>query len=280
MQTSKIYHISEGRKFPLISRESGPFRMEVVEAHLNDLSGIHPARSSNFHIFLIQSERGQVETMLEALRAARHLDDFPKVIILPEEEYARFGKEAGLIPRALVLDDDLRPLHLKLFLELSLQLEYYRNVVYRLSHDSRERGGVFESLLELARGELRTQKEETGAYSSLLEYEQSLRDFDKSIQGAMEQAMNLKDQEILDMKSQLEARERLSDYRDFELKRAKDQIDATEIALDMSTRENLERDKIISALDSLRIFTDKELMDLFHENQELRKKLGMPPRDT
>lgn len=279
MQTSKIYHISEGRKFPLISRESGPFRMEVVEAHLNDLGGIHPSRS-HFHIFLIQAERGNVETMLQGLREARHLDDFPKVVILPEEEYGRYGKEAGLIPRALVLDDDLRPLHLKLFLELSLQLEYYRNVVYRLSHDSRARGGVFDNLLELARSELRSQKEETGAYSSLLEYEQSLRDFDRNIQGAMEQAMNLKDQELLDMKSQLEATERLSQYRDLELKQAKDQIDATEIALDMSMRENLERDKIISALDSLRIFTDKELMDLFHENQELRKRLGMPPRDS
>ena len=53
---------------------------------------------------------------------------------------------------------------------------------------------------------------------------------------------------------------------------------ATESVLDLSHRENMEREKIIQALERLRMLTDKELIDLFEENQTLRSRLGMEPR--
>ena len=165
-------------------------------------------------------------------------------------------------------------------LEQVLQQEYYRQVVYRVSQESRQRLGAFESLLELARKEIKTFREESAAFQALLTYEGNLRQFDQSMRVAMEETMQMKSNELLGMKSQLEATERLSDYRSLELREARATLSAAEAALDMSRQENIERERIILAMDQLRSYTDKELMDLFQENQTLRARLGMEPRDT
>ncbi|MEQ9366282.1 MAG: hypothetical protein RIF32_18730 [Leptospirales bacterium] len=280
MQTSRIFHISDGRQFPLLFTEKGPFRMEVIEARLEDLEGIQPGVDAPFHVFLIQGETGKCQHLIEKLREARHLDDFPKVIVLPEVEYERLIKEVALIPRAMVLDDQVRPRHLKAVLEQVLQQEYYRQLVYRVSRESRDRSSAFENLLDMARKEVQTSREESAAFQALLEYEGKLRQFDQSMVLAMEEASGMKSHELLSMKSQLEATERLSDYRSLELREARATLTAAEAALDMSRKENIERERIILAMDQLRNYTDKELMELFQENQVLREKLGMPPRDT
>ena len=77
----------------------------------------------------------------------------------------------------------------------------------------------------------------------------------------------------------LQAMERLSEFRDKELKDARETLDAAQRALDLSRTENMEREKIIDALQRLNIYTDQEVVELFRENEELRKKLGMPPRE-
>ncbi|HQI21177.1 MAG TPA: hypothetical protein PLW55_17625, partial [Leptospiraceae bacterium] len=79
-------------------------------------------------------------------------------------------------------------------------------------------------------------------------------------------------------KSTLAAYEHLSEFRDRELSETRKQMHATESVLDLSHRENMEREKIIQALERLRMLTDKELIDLFEENQTLRSRLGMEPR--
>ena len=271
MQVSKIFHISEGREFPLIFNSSGPFRRA-------ELPGIRPAKDV-FHAFLLQCEAGHTEQIQESLKANRHLDDYPKIIVLPNEDYRAHQQEISLIPRALVLDDEIRPHYLRIVLEQVLQQEYYRQLVYRLSHETRQRAGAFENLLELARSELQSSKEENQAYKSLVEYEADVRRFDQNVQNGIEEAHALKGQELVTLKTQLEAMEKLSDFRDQELKRAHAALNATEKVLDMSRKENIERDRIIAALDHLRIFTDKELHELVEENAELRKKLGLPARD-
>lgn len=280
MQTARIFHISQGRQFPLLFTEQGPFRMEVIEARLQDLGNIQASGESPFHVCLIQGETGECRELVERLREARQLDDLPKVIVLPEAEYAPLVQEASLIPRVVVLDDQIRPRHLMTMLEQLLQQEYYRHVVYRVGSESRERVSAFESLLEMARKEVQSFREESAAFQALLEYEGKLRHFDAGLREAMEQTMQMKSAELLAMKSQLEATERLSDYRSLELQEARATLTAAEAALDMSRKENIERERIILAMDQLRNYTDRELMDLFQENQELRAKLGMPPRDS
>ena len=277
MQKATIYHVSDGRAFPLEFRDKGPVHLALQECPPDSLDSIRP-NPDQLALIRIQGEEGQLDDIVARVRTARHLNDLPKVLLLAEEDYAEAIKKVALLPRTVLLDDSIRPFHLQLILELIVQQEYYRQVVYQLSHDSRQRGEVFENLMELGRRELKRSREESDAYRALVEYETEIRKSEKGISGAVDVVGRLKEQELLSLKTQLQATERLSQFRDNELREAREQIHAQEEVLNMSRRENIERDKIINALDRLRIYTDKELMDLFHENNELRRRLGMPPR--
>ncbi len=278
MQLSRIWHASEGRKFPLELTETGQFRLEVKEVDLGSLAEVKPDKDI-FHVFLIQGENGGLGKLTKLFRSTRHLDEYPRLVILPAEDYRQAQVELALVSRTYLLEDSIRPQNLKILLELVLQQEYYRHLVYQLSRESRQQNAVFDNLLTLARSELKQTSEESSAYKSLLEFESSHHRFSENLRVAMEETMNLKNMEMLSMKSQLEAIERLSDYRTQEIADVRKSFHAAEAVLDLSRKENLERDKIINAMDRLRLYTDKELLDLYHENLELRKRLGYPIRE-
>lgn len=278
MQLSRIWHVSDGRKFPLTLTETGQFRCEGVEVKLEDLSSVQPA-SDLFHIFFIQTEKGHLESLKKNLKTARNLDDIPTIILLPEEDYRQGLAQLALLSRTYILDDSIRPQNLKTILELTLQLEYYRNLVYRLSRDSRQSNSIFENLLALARRELETSKGESAAYKSLLEYENMHKKFHSSFEKAIEETLRMKDTEMLTLQAQINAMEKLGEFREKEITDARKTFQAAEAVLEYSRKENMEKDRILNAMDRLRSYTDRELLDLYQENQELRKKLGMPSRD-
>ena len=277
MQSCKIWHSSDGRKFPLETREKGQFQVTVQEISIEDLATVEPDPGT-LHTFFIQLETDRLDDLIEILKNARYLQDYPKIIILGNDQYRAASSRLSLLPRVLILDDSLRPQHLKLFLEQVWQLEYYRMLVYNLSHDMRQQKEVYDSLINLARSELQSSRDENEAFEQLQEYERQHREFDVNLSNAREQVESLKNSEILDLKDQLAAMERLSEYRDFEYDRTRAALNATEKVLDLSQQENIERDKIINAMDRLRALTDQELIELLNENKELRGKLGLPER--
>lgn len=277
MQSCKIWHASDGRKFPLDIRDTGQFHLTVEEIPLSQLSEIEP-QPEILHTFFIQVEEGKLSELIGLIKNARYLQDYPKIIAVRADDYHSAVQDTTLMPRVIVLDDSIRPLHLKLFLEQIWQLEYYRRAVYNLSHDMRKQKEVYDSLIELARRELQVSRDENEAFEQLQEYERSHREFDQSLMRALGSVENLKDHEILDLKEQLAAMDHLSEYRDREVARAQATLNATEKVLEFSNQENIERDKIINAMDRLRALTDQELLELIQENNELRDKLGMPAR--
>lgn len=277
MQHCTIFHVSTGRKFPLDLRETGHFKVSVEEVELSKLGDVHPP-VGDFAVFFVQGEHDQGSNVWKILKTHRSLADFPKLVLLPESDCRALQKDFNLVPHSYLIDDTIAPRHLKTVFELVFQQEYYRQVVYNMAREMRQKGSAFENLLDLARKELQVSRDASGAYASLLEYEASMRKFEEQIQRAKDMAIQLKEQEMLLLKEQLQATERLSEYRDKELDVARSSFTAAEAALDLSRIENMERERIITAMDRLRSFTDKELLDLFQENQELRRKLGMPPR--
>ncbi|MBW7858772.1 MAG: hypothetical protein H3C43_10890, partial [Leptonema sp. (in: Bacteria)] len=120
---------------------------------------------------------------------------------------------------------------------------------------------------------------ESAAFQKLLEFEQTYRVFEEQVNSAINEAFRLKEHEMIRIQNAYQAMEKLHGFRDHELQQAKDTIKAAEIALSLSREENLERDKIIEALQHLNIYTDTEVMELYKENQDLRQKLGLPARD-
>ncbi len=279
MQSCKIWHASDGRKFPLDIRDTGQFHLSVEEISIEELAKVEPD-ASILHTFFIQLEAGKIARVAELLKAARYLQDYPKIIAVPADEYRQALQELSLLSRVIVLDDSIRPLHLKLFLSQVWQLEYYRRVVYNLSHDMRKQKEVYDNLIELARRELQVSRDENNAFEKLQEYDRHHKAFDEGLKRAMTSVDEMKDHEILELKTQLAAMETLSEYRDEEYNLARETLKATENVLTLSERENIERDKIINALDRLRNLTEQELLDLIHENNELRARLGLPDRSS
>ena len=276
MKSQKIWHVSEGRKFPLDLKKHDTLSFQIMEISPNDLRTLHP-EPDDLHVFLIQGERGGLAAMRNLMESTPHLSDFPRIIILPQDQYGLY--EAN--PRnmnLLVLDDSVRPGLLKLILETVLRVEHYRQIVFHMSEQMREQAGLLDKMLGLARDEIKNARSESAAFEALMDFETVHKRFERSIADAMERTMRLKDQELLEMKSTLAAYERLSEFRDRELSETRKQMHATESVLDLSHRENMEREKIIQALERLRMLTDKELIDLFEENQTLRSRLGMEPR--
>lgn len=277
METARIYHLSEGRSFPLEPGARGAFQLEAAHLQLADLPGLSIS-PSELSLLLIELSGAAALECLETLKKRRDLDDLPKLLLTGSEAYRDVQSRAALAPRTYLLDDSIRPDHLRILLDLMLQLEHYRRSVNRLVHDSRAQGRAFETVMDLARAEMQSAREESGALRALVEYEATQRRFEDSLQQALDRANSLRERELVALKRQLEAAERLSEYRDRELKEVRAVANAQEAVLEFSRQEGIERERILTALDRLRSLTDRELMDLFEENQQLRRRLGLPTR--
>lgn len=276
MAVQKIWHVSEGRKFPMEVRKQSLPSFEVIEIGPADLAGVKP-EAEGLHVFVIQGERGGLAAMRNLVESTPHLRDFPRVLVLSQEDYLNYTPDRHS-RNLIVLDDTVRPGILKTVLEMVLKIEFYRQVVFKMSRDIREQSDLRERMMDLARKEVKDARDESQAYQALLTYESSHHRFENQVQEAMERAMVWKDHELLDMKDTLSAFERLSQYRDRESLEMRKRIEATESVLNLSQQENLERERIIQAMERLRRFTDQEILELFEENQHLRARLGLPER--
>ncbi|MCB1138334.1 MAG: hypothetical protein KDK23_06230 [Leptospiraceae bacterium] len=278
MYTVKIWHISSGRRFPFDFQSVGRFQVELEELPPDEMPTINPDPQL-IHLFCIQGENGQADYIRDLLEKSSDLIPYLRVLIVPENEYQEHlqGLRGNL--RIALIDDSIRSDNLRLLLETLINNEYYRAIIQTFARDLRGQSRAFDGFRELARKELAQSKEESAAFQRLLDYESSYRDFEGKVEKAMQEALALKDREVVELTSRMQAMERLSEFRDKELKDARETLDAAQKALDLSRTENMEREKIIDALQRLNIYTDQEVVELFRENEELRKKLGMPPRE-
>ncbi|MBE7438622.1 MAG: hypothetical protein HS115_09240 [Spirochaetales bacterium] len=276
VKSSIIWHVSRGRSFPLELRR-GPFPIEIREASFADLENL-TARPGEIHLCLIQVEKGGMEAIGQAIHRAKSVYDIPKILLVPSGEARNFPVNPELLPRTLILEDSIQPQNLAVCLEQQLVLEYYRSIVYTLSHEIRQKTEAYEKLLALSQEELKAKQSESRAYAALMDYHVEHQAFADRVQKARESMDSMQNSELLQLSEQLEAYERLSAWRDQEMKSAEATLQATSTALDLSTKENLEKEKLLNAMDRLRNFTEQELQDLLTENNELRARLGMPPR--
>lgn len=278
MEVIKIWYAAGSGGFPLDLSSSSRFKLEIEQLSLDELSQVKPNLNQS-NVFIIRLQEGETSKGIELIKSAFELMQFARILVVPEKDYQVISERLSGIIRLWIIDDTIRSSQLQVMIESILQSEYYRNVVQSISTELRAQSSVLDGFLTLTRKELENSKAETEAYQNLLNFESSYRKFEEKIESAMERALDLKDEEMLQLKSQVRALERLSDFRDKELKATKATLDAQQAALDLSRKENMEREKIIDALQKLNIYTDTEVMELFQENNQLRNKLGMPPRE-
>ena len=277
MKQTYIWHVSRGSKFPLRLNDSGPLQPVLKTCSLEELEGLAPS-ADVLHVFLIQLDGAEMAPFKQEIKKAHRLDDFPKLIIVPDNLYEQARNDFALVSRTYVIDDSTRTHHLHLLVELVVHQEYYRQLLYDISGELRRHSELFENMQALTSRELKNITEESKAYQGLQEFEENCRKFEVSTREAMSLVNELKDEEMHSIKEEMSATERLSEYRVQELRAAHETIEATRAALEFSREENLRRDELLEAMDRLRSFTEKEMIELFEENKELRKKLGLSGR--
>jgi len=277
MASFTIWHISKNRNFPLnLSDEfSG---LVVRECNFEEAKTLQPD-DSGIHLFFFQVEAADLDTQCRILDELPTLLPFFRVVLVPEADYRRADQLLRVRKRLYLLDDGIKSGVLQMFLSTLLQMERYRHIIQDFSTQLRAHREFFDSFSNLIQKEMSQMKGESVAYQHLLEFEQRYRVFEEQVNSAINEAFRLKEHEMLRVQDAFMAMEKLQDFRDSELQLARDTLRAAEIALNLSREENLERDKIIEALQHLNIYTDSEVVELYRENQDLRKKLGMPARE-
>lgn len=282
MAIVKIWHLSRNLKFPLKIKvenlEDKNLKIEIYERDLTEINLIRFEEES-IPIIVIQGTTATSKEIVEILNQNPILVPIAKVLILPENILEETTNQIEIKRRLYVIDDQTKTSTLKLILEFLIKSERYRKIIQDFSTQIRKYRDFLEGYVQLIRTELLDAKNETKAYQHLLEFEQQYRIFEEKVNKALEEAFSLKEKEMIELQTTLKALEKLGELRDQELMQAKKTLEATEIALEISRKESLEREKIIEALEKLNIFTDAEVMELYKENQELRSKLGLPPRE-
>lgn len=252
--------------------------LTIRECSFEDAKTLQPD-DTGIHLVFVQVEAGDLEAQCRTLDELPRLLPYYRVVLVPEAEYHRADQLLRVRKRLYLLDDGIKSGVLQMFLTVLLQLERYRSIIQDFSTQVRAHREFFDSFSNLIQKEMSEVKGESIAFQRLLEFEQRYRVFEEEVNRAINEAFRLKEHEMLHMQDALTAMEKLQVFRDSELQQARDTLRAAEIALNLSREENLERDKIIEALQRLNIYTDSEVVELYRENQELRKKLGMPPRE-
>jgi len=275
--TYTIWHISKNRNFPLNLNDE--FKGLVInECSYEQAKSIQP-NDTAINLFFFQMEAAEVESQSRILDELPLLLPYFRVILVPEAEYRRVDQLLQVRKRLYVLDDGIKSGVLQMFLSTLLQMERYRQIIQDFAQQLRAHREFYDSFSTLIQKEMSQMKNESVAYQHLLEFEQHYRLFEERVNEAINEAFRLKEHEMLRVQNAYLAMEKLQDFRDTELQHARETLRAAEIVLNLSREENLERDKIIEALQRLNIYTDAEVLDLYKENQELRQKLGMPLRD-
>lgn len=276
MVSYTIWHVSRNRTFPLNLTADFP-ELQVRELNFEQVKSVVPEDRS-IHLFFFQVESDGLEQICRQLDEMHSLLPFFRVVLVSEADYRRADQALRVRKRLYLLDDAIRSGVLQMLLGSLLQIERYRQIIQDFSTQLRIHRDFIESFSEMIQKEMKFMKNESEAYQHLLEFEQRYRVFEESVNGAINEAFRLKEHEMIGLKDAFQAMEKLQNYRDKELQQARDTLRAAEIALDLSREENMERDRMIMALQNLNIYTDAEVVELARENDELRARLGMPPR--
>ncbi len=279
----KVWHLSQNLKFPLrikvdTSSEKN-LQLEIIEKDFQDIKDISfDDDNINIIVFHLLDEESK-EQVTKSINQLPVLVPHIKIIICPEKLVEELNSKIEIKRRLYLLDEQTKTTTLKMFLEFVIKSERYRKIIQDFSNQVRKYRDFLEGYIQLIRTELLDTKNESKAFQHLLEFEQEYRAFEEKVNRALEEALSLKEKEMMELQTTLKALEKLGEFRDQELDEARKTLEAAQLALEISRKESIERERIIEALEQLNIYTDTEVMELYKENQELRKKLGLPPRD-
>jgi hypothetical protein len=275
LKNAVIWNISDNNKpFPFDIWRSLKMDIQLLNVDITDYKSI-PFSPKDFNlVFLNISTEIWKQIELSFIEYFLQLEEvFMVLIALPINEVPG---ETELPFKFYYLEHPLKPRELKMIIDKSLKAEFYKKAAIEISQNCQGNFSLFEGVFALAHQEQKNSNETIKAFQSLFDYETKMKQFYKDLDDAIEHVNQFRDKELIELKERIKANEQLEVLREQELKDAIQHKEATERALQFSRIEEIQMDRIIKAQERLFQYNDKEILSLYRENIELKKKLGMP----
>lgn len=275
MKHSIIWHISSGRNFPLQLWKHPKVEISIKNVRLNDFKSIRLDKNE-INIIYLEAKTDEWASIKDDFINTFYLHPFLQLTLITstDKEILELDHTKKNI-NFEVIHSPVRENELRLIIDRSIQAEFYKQTAIEIGDSCLGNMGFFEGLFELAKKETKDSQNTISAFESLLEYQKKVKFFQDELETAMEKVSDLKSQEMVELHERLRANEKLDRLREEELKLALETKEATEKALQYSRIEEINMDKIIKAQQKIFKLTDTEIRDLYYENIELKKRLGI-----
>ena len=272
MVNSNIWHISNGKDFPLELWKHPSFSIQVKNIDFKSWSKID-LKPNELNIIFFQISRSEWEKNKNKI--IREFDTNPNVtlfLIAPvdKKEFSEDSKGSYL-----VLSYPLRKKEIKHFIDKALQAELYKRASYEISQNCIDNMNYVQGIFDLATKENLDKQNTIVAMEKMIEYHSKVKNYQENMNLAIDQVNVLRNEEVLMLHERLKANEMMDELKTEELKEAQKIREATEAALQFSRIEEITQDKIINAQNKLFEYTDMEIKQLVLENKELKKRLGI-----
>ncbi|PJZ68040.1 hypothetical protein CH373_18235 [Leptospira perolatii] len=275
MKTANIWHITSGAEFPIHIWKHPRINLELRKVHLEDYKAIE-LDAQEIHIFYLNIRLKEWNGIKDDFLKRFELHPFLSVILIVSPEAEEIFPKLSAKGKTEVLENPVQPRTLRLILDRIIQTEFFKNVANEIGNSCLANVGFFEGVFELANKEYKDSSKANAALHSILEFESKIKKNNEEINKALERVNELKNQELLALHERLKVSEIIDNLKTQELKQALELRRATEKALEYSSIEEIEMNKILDAHTKLFAYTEKEIRELVKENKRLRKELGLP----
>ncbi len=272
MVNSNIWHISNGKEFPLELWKHPSFSIQVKNIDFKSWSKID-LKPNELNIIFFQISRSEWEKNKNKI--IREFDTNPNATLfliapIDKKEFSEDSKGSYLI-----LSYPLRKKEIKHFIDKALQAELYKRASYEISQNCIDNMNYVQGIFDLATKENLDKQNTIVAMEKMIEYHSKVKNYQENMNLAIDQVNVLRNEEVLMLHERLKANEMIDELKTEELKEAQKIREATEAALQFSRIEEITQDKIINAQNKLFEYTDMEIKQLVLENKELKKRLGI-----
>ena len=272
MVNSNIWHISNGKDFPLELWKHPSFSIQVKNIDFKSWSKID-LKPNELNIIFFQISRSEWEKNKNKI--IREFDTNPNATLfliapIDKKEFSEDSKGSYL-----VLSYPLRKKEIKHFIDKALQAELYKRASYEISQNCIDNMNYVQGIFDLATKENLDKQNTIVAMEKMIEYHSKVKNYQENMNLAIDQVNVLRNEEVLMLHERLKANEMIDELKTEELKEAQKIREATEAALQFSRIEEITQDKIINAQNKLFEYTDMEIKQLVLENKELKKRLGI-----
>ncbi|MCE9501905.1 MAG: hypothetical protein K8R21_15605, partial [Leptospira sp.] len=227
MKNSIIWHISDGKDFPIELWKHPKLILKVNKVQFKDLNSINVS-GDDINIFFLEISGSDWKQQKSAFIKRYETKPEIAIVLIASPDSESIYPDVPNNPKIEILENPLHKRELRLIIDRVIQTEFFKTAALEMGESCLQNVGFFEGLFELAHREIKDADKTKNALNGILEYEHQIKKSQNSINQAIDKVNSLKESELLGLHSRIKANENLDRLREQELKDAIRTKEATE----------------------------------------------------